>query len=79
MGKPARSTPPQSFESALAELETLVATLEAGQLPLEQSIEAYRRGTELMRFCRLALADAQQQVRVLTEANVLEPFAPEGE
>lgn len=79
MGKSARSATPQSFESALAELETLVSTLEEGQLPLEQSIEAYKRGTELMQFCRKALADAQQQVKVLTEANTLEPFTPEGE
>ena len=62
--------PPPSFESALAELEKIVASMEAGQMPLEQSLAAYKRGAELLKFCQLQLADAQQQVKVL-EAGVL--------
>lgn len=64
---------PQSFEAALAELENIVATMEAGQLPLEQSLAAYKRGAQLLQFCQQTLADAQQQVRIL-EANTLQNF-----
>jgi exodeoxyribonuclease VII small subunit len=57
-------TPP-SFEAALAELEALVATMESGQLPLAESLAAYRRGAALLAYCQDALKDAQQQVEVL--------------
>ena len=69
---------PQSFEAALAELEALVATMEGGQLPLVQSLSAYKRGAELLAYCQAALKDAQQQVEVL-EKGVLKTFRPEGE
>ena len=62
-----------TFESALAELENIVATMEAGQLPLEQLLSAYKRGAELLQFCQQALQDAQQQVRIL-EAGSLQNF-----
>ena len=56
---------PTSFESALAELEALVATMESGQLPLKESLAAYQRGAELLAYCQDALKDAQQQVEIL--------------
>ena len=62
-----------SFEEALTELEKIVASMEAGQMPLEQSLAAYKRGAELLKFCQSALQDAQQQVRIL-EDNVLKSF-----
>ncbi len=62
-----------SFESALAELEAIVARMEGGQLPLEESLQSYRRGSELIKFCQAQLASAQQQVRVL-EGNLLKPL-----
>lgn len=66
-----------SFETALAELEKIVANMEGGQLPLEESLAAYKRGTELLKLCQQQLQDAEQQVRVLTgsdsaESNQLE-------
>ena len=64
-----------SFEGALAELEEIVAGMEAGQMPLEQSLAAYKRGAELLKFCQGALQDAQQQVKIL-EDNVLKSFGP---
>ncbi|MGH8672127.1 MAG: exodeoxyribonuclease VII small subunit [Burkholderiales bacterium] len=64
----------QSYEQALPELEKNVKTMEDGQLQLEQTLAAYKRGSELLRFCQQALQDAQQQVRVLTEANTLQGF-----
>lgn len=66
-----------TFETALAELEKIVASMESGQLPLEESLAAYKRGTELLKLCQQQLQDAEQQVRVLTESNQLENLSPE--
>lgn len=60
------------FETALAELETLVTTMEAGQLPLEESLNAYRRGMELLQHCQHQLRDAEEKVRIL-DNGVLRP------
>ena len=68
-----KSQDPATFESALSELEKIVASMEAGQMPLEQSLAAYKRGAELLKYCQAALQDAQQQVKVL-EDNVLKSF-----
>lgn len=73
MSKTPKAQDNPTFESALAELEKIVENMEAGQLPLEQSLAAYRRGAELLKFCQAALQDAQQQVKVL-EDNVLKNF-----
>lgn len=66
------------FEAAMAELEQIVADMEAGKLSLEDSLAAYQRGAELLTFCRGKLDDAQQQVRVLEE-GVLKEFPTGGE
>lgn len=66
---------PQSFESALAELERIVDGMEAGQLPLEQSLAAYKRGADLLKYCQVQLAAAQQQVKILEE-DVLKNLGP---
>jgi exodeoxyribonuclease VII small subunit len=58
------------FETALAELERLVAAMEDGKLELEASIAAYRRGTELMKHCQGLLADAEQQIRILENGEL---------
>ena len=76
MAEPSHADPrplPQDFETALAELEALVATMEDGTLPLEQSLAAYRRGVELSRICQERLAQAEQQVKVL-EGELLRPL-----
>ena len=64
---------PLNFEAALSELEKLVAGMESGQLSLEQSLAAHKRGLELAQYCQAKLAQAQQQVQVL-EANTLQAF-----
>ncbi len=66
------------FEAAMAELEQIVADMEAGKLSLEDSLAAYQRGAELLTFCRGKLDDAQQQVRVLEE-GMLKEFPVGGE
>ena len=68
-----RGAAPLSFETALAELEGIVARMETGELSLEQSLRAYKRGAELLQFCQAALKDAQQQVKIL-EAGLLQDF-----
>ena len=59
-----------TFENAHTELENIVASMEAGQLPLEQLLSAYKRGAELLQFCQQALQNAQQQVRILEAGNL---------
>jgi len=59
-----------TFEAALAELEQVVADMEGGKLPLEESLAAYQRGAELLRQCRSRLDDAQQQVRILEDGSL---------
>jgi exodeoxyribonuclease VII small subunit len=56
-----------TFDGALAELERTVAELEAGGLPLEQTIARYERGVALERRCEQLLADAELRVRRLVE------------
>lgn len=63
----AKSEKKPSFETAMADLEQLVAEMESGKLSLEDSLAAYKRGAELMSFCRTRLEEAQRQVRVLEE------------
>ena len=62
-----------NFETALAELEQLVADMEVGKLSLEDSLSSYQRGAELLKICRGRLEDVQQQVRIL-EDGILKDF-----
>ncbi|HER34828.1 MAG: exodeoxyribonuclease VII small subunit [Halothiobacillaceae bacterium] len=77
------STPPQSapnqtvetgdpsaitrYEQALAELEQIVARLEAGEQSLEQSLKDYERGMELERQCQRALDEAERRVAEINQ------------
>lgn len=73
MSKSIKTSPPKDFETALAELEALIATLEAGDLPLEVSLTTYKRGVELTRYCQQFLTQAEQQLAVL-EGDALQPL-----
>lgn len=64
---------PESYEQALAELEKLVSAMEGAQLPLDDLLTSYRRGAQLLEFCRARLQAVEQQVKVL-ERGQLEPF-----
>lgn len=59
------NTEGRSFGEGLAELESLVARLESGQLELEDSLEMYERGVGLLRELQGRLSEAQQKVTVL--------------
>ena len=65
-----------SFEEAMAELEQLVAKMEAGELPLEASVAAYKRGAELVKYCAAQLEHVERQVKVL-EGDMLKPLDDE--
>ena len=69
------ATPAVSYEDALAELERLVAAMEAGQLPLDRLLESYKRGAELLGFCKSRLEAVEQQVK-LVEDGQLKPWTP---
>ena len=58
---------PASYEQALAELDRLVQQMEGGQLPLDQLLDGYRRGAELLAYCRSRLQAVEDQVKVLEE------------
>jgi exodeoxyribonuclease VII small subunit len=75
---PAAALPPESFEQAMAELAQLVTQMESGQLPLEASVAAYARGSELVRYCAAQLEKVESQVKVL-EGEMLKPFSADGE
>ena len=55
------------YEAALAELERIVQDMEGGRLPLEESIAAYQRGSELLKHCQQQLSDAEQKIQVLED------------
>ena len=63
------------FEAALAELEQIVQNMEGGRLPLEESLESYRRGAELLKHCQQQLENAERQVQLL-ENGTLRDFEP---
>ena len=64
-----------TFEKALEELEALVHRMEDGKLPLEESLAAYQRGTELLKFCESRLTDAQARIAIL-EGGTLRDYTP---
>ena len=66
-----------TFEKALEELEALVARMEDGKLPLEESLAAYQRGAELIKYCEARLGEAQARIAIL-EGGELRDFTPEG-
>lgn len=66
-----------SFETAIDELEQIVAQLESGDLELEQSLKLFERGIELTRVSQNKLQEAEQKVQILMEKNgqlELQPF-----
>ena len=66
---------PVSYEAAMQELEALVAGLEGGQLPLDQLIVSYQRGSELLAYCQAKLQQVEQQIQVLDD-GLLKPWNP---
>jgi|TARA_B110000881_G_scaffold96890_1_gene85119 exodeoxyribonuclease VII small subunit len=55
-----------SFEQAMSELEDVVAKLENGQVPLEDSIKLYEIGNDLKKHCEQKLKEAEEKVAQIT-------------
>jgi exodeoxyribonuclease VII small subunit len=71
-----------SFEQSMQELETLVAQMEQGDLPLEDALKSFERGIQLAGHSQQQLKQAEQKVQILTGQNgqqSLQPFEPENE
>ncbi len=58
-----------SYEAAIEELERIVSQMERGSLTLDQSLEAFRRGTALAQHCRARLDEVEQSIRQLVETE----------
>ena len=63
--KPSQQKPPETFEDALGELETLLREIEAGDVGLEQTLAKYERGNALIKHCRRVLNAAEKQIEEL--------------
>lgn len=73
----AKKIPEQpDFEASLKELETLVETMEKGDLSLEDSLSHFERGVQLSRTCQQALKDAEQKVEILMKKSGQDDIAP---
>jgi exodeoxyribonuclease VII small subunit len=59
----------KSFEHSLKELEAIVEQLEAGDLPLERSLELFEQGVTLSRYCQKRLDEAERRVEILLKGN----------
>ena len=72
-----KKSKPLDFEKALKELESLVETMEQGEISLEDSLKQFERGVDLTRQCQTALKEAEQKVQILinkSEQAELEDF-----
>lgn len=74
---PSQPALPPSYGDAIIELEQLVQRLESGQLPLEELLAHYRRGTDLLAFCQEKLQTIEEQVKLLDERGEVRPWTPE--
>ena len=67
---------PVSYEAALQELEDLVQRMESGQMPLADLLIGYKRGAELLAYCRAQLDEVEAQIKVL-DNGALKPWTPQ--
>lgn len=88
MAKKSEAKLPERLEDALQELEVLVEKLESPELPLEDSIELFERGSKLSQLCYQKLQEAEKKVQVLIKKNPkpesdddfeLQDFEPNGD
>ena len=72
-------TNPESFESAMEQLETLVSKMESGDLSLEESLEAFEKGVHLTRFCQDQLQKAELKIQELNSKGEIIEIDQENE
>lgn len=61
---------PATYEEALTELDALVQAMEGGRMALDALLQGYKRGAELLAFCRSRLEAVEQQVKVLEDGQL---------
>ncbi|WP_024929433.1 MULTISPECIES: exodeoxyribonuclease VII small subunit [unclassified Methylophilus] len=64
----------QTFAERLAALESIVKSMESGELPLEAALTAYTEGMQLLQVCQESLQQAEQTVMILNQQQQLTPF-----
>ena len=67
---------PARYEDALAELERLVQLMEGSQMPLDGLFDSYRRGAQLLAFCRDRLQAVEAQVKLLEDGQLKDWTSP---
>ena len=71
----------KKFEEAMERLERIVATLESGDLPLDESLKIFEEGMGLVNFCTKKLEEVEQKVTILIKESegkwTQQPFPPE--
>tara|TARA_A100001011_G_scaffold187186_1_gene195737 strand:+ start:260 stop:499 length:240 start_codon:yes stop_codon:yes gene_type:complete len=75
-----QTSPKIDFEQQLTNLESLVTSLEGGDLTLEESLNSFEEGVKIARECQRALQSAEQRVELLMKQGdeiVTQPFVPE--
>ena len=70
---------PETFESAMGQLETLVSKMESGDLSLEESLEAFEKGVHLTRFCQDQLQKAELKIQALNSKGEIIEIDQENE
>ena len=63
----------KDFESASAELESIVKKMEEGDLTLEDALRLYERGVQLSRFCHAKLEEAERRLEILNDRGEIRP------
>jgi exodeoxyribonuclease VII small subunit len=71
-----------SFEQAIDQLNQIVSRIEQGQVPLQESLEQYEKGMNLIQHCRGILQDAEKRIEQISAKNdsaLAEPEEPDEE
>lgn len=58
-----------TFEQSIGRLEEIVEKLEAGQVPLDESLKLFEEGVRLSRFCNTKLEEIERKIEILTKGE----------
>lgn len=61
-----------SFEQAIENLTEIVDKIETGQVPLQESLQQYEKGMEMIKHCRKILLDAEKRIEQIAEDQQVE-------
>ena len=67
---------PESFEQAIAELESMVNEIENDEVKLEVALEKYQKGIALVKFCQDKLVEVEQKIKIL-DGDTLKDYSIE--